>query len=179
LLNGKCGNSSVKQAVLEAKGRPIQEVHRATDSWSLHRIAHSDFRKIAVVRNPYARAVSIWTGKVQKNKGGLMRKGGFSTDMSFVEFLRALQRMDDYADLHVRAQWKSMYWGRRFLPDMVIKLEEPSGWDRVRETVPGLPPLPRRNVSSKLDFREPCVGEARELVLRRYARDFEVFEYET
>ncbi len=178
LLSGKCGNSSVKAAVLKAKGAKVEWIHQATEPWSLRRVARSDFRKIAVVRNPYARAVSVWTGKIlRKPDAGLFRKGSFWPKMSFLEFLRALERLDDYADLHVRAQWKGMCWHGRFLPDRVVKLEDPNAWEEVREIVPRLPALPRLNASSDLDWRPLCEGEAGEIVRRRWARDFELFEY--
>ncbi len=178
LLSGKCGNSSVKAAVMKAKGLKVIGVHQNTQPWSLRQVARSNFLKIGVVRNPYARAVSIWTGKVRRRPdSGMMRKGNFQTDMSFLAFLRALERVDDYADLHFRAQWKGMYWRGAFLPDRIVRLEDPNSWKEVRKVVPKLPPLRHLNASSDLDWRPLCEGEAGEIIRRRWARDFEVFDY--
>ncbi|MEM6441177.1 MAG: hypothetical protein AAF763_15950, partial [Pseudomonadota bacterium] len=179
LLNGKCGNSSVRTGVLEARGLDVRRPHKATEPWSLRRCAGSGLRLIGVCRNPYARAASLWNGKLRRRpEAGLRRKGGFRGDEGFVEFLRGLERMDDWADLHARAQWKGMVWGGRWLPERVVRLEDPAGWEALREALPGLGPLPVRNASGTEDWRVLCEGEAGEIVRRRWARDFEAFGYE-
>ena len=177
LLNGKCGNTSVRAAVLEARGLPAGRPHQATDSWSLARCAASGFRLIGVCRNPYARAASRWHEKLRRPEAGLRAKGGFRGDEGFVEFLRGVERMDDWADLHARAQWKGMAWGGRGLPERVLRLEDPEGWEALREAFPGLGALPVRNASGTEDWRALCEGEAGEIVRRRWALDFEAFGY--
>jgi len=180
LLSGKCGNSSVQTAVLEAQGITGPGMRRALPRWTLRRIAASDFAKVAMVRNPYARAASLWHGKVLRRKDtNLHRRGGFTGAESFVEFLRKVERMDDWADLHVRAQWKGMVWRGRLLAERVLRLEEPEGWEALREDLPELGPLPKKNASGSPDWRALCEGEAGEIVRRRWAPDSELFGYPT
>lgn len=179
LVSGKCGSTSVKKAVLKAQGKRGRRVHETAPRLRLWQVAASDFRKVAVVRNPYARAVSVWQDKVRNLERSILRdRGGFTGEESFLEFLRGVERMDDYADLHIRAQWKGMVWNGRFLPERVIKLEEPEAWEALRETLPGLGRLPVKNASGAEPWRALCEGEAGEIVRRRWALDFEVFGYE-
>ncbi|MEM8787252.1 MAG: sulfotransferase family 2 domain-containing protein [Pseudomonadota bacterium] len=180
LLNGKCGNTSVKTALLQAQNLPEDRPHRVTDVWSPAQVAASGYRAIGVVRNPYARAVSIWHTKiVLQGSSTLFRKAAFVPEMPFLDFLRVLARMDDKADTHTRAQWFTMYHRRRFLPDLVVKIEEPKGWDQVRAWMPEIPALPHRNIRGTPDWQPLIEGEAGDLIRRRYARDFELFGYPT
>ncbi len=179
LLNGKCGNSSVKAALLEAQQLDASRPHRATEVWSPARVARSGYAAIGVVRNPYARAVSVWHQKLVKGgTSGLMRKADFRRGMDFVDFLRVVERMDDRLDTHIRSQWYTMMHRGRFLPDFWIRLEDQNGWDRVRERLPELPDLPRRNMSKAPDWEGLVQGEAGEIIRRRWRKDFEIFGYE-
>lgn len=180
LINAKCANTSVKRALLKALGekKKLHRPHRMTATWSPGTVARSGYRSIAVVRNPYARAVSLWHQKIiLRGRSGLLRKGDFRFDMDFTDFLREVEWMDELLDVHVRSQWIGMTHRGRFLADMVIRIEDPGGWARVREEIPEMPALPRRNTSNAPDWRDLCTGEAGEIIRRRWARDFELFGY--
>lgn len=180
LINPKCANSAIKSALLVAQGHDGRQMHRNSTTWSPRQVADSGYRAIAVVRNPYARAVSIWQSKIMRGgRSGLTRFRGIEHGQSFLDFLRAVQHVGDYPEQHVRAQWVGMVHGRRFLPEQVFKLEDPGFWEEIRRNLPGLPPLVPRNESGAPAWQELCTGEARELILRRWGRDFDVFGYET
>ncbi|MEO0912045.1 MAG: sulfotransferase family 2 domain-containing protein [Pseudomonadota bacterium] len=180
ILNGKCGNTSVKQAILEAQGVTGARPHRVSPNWSRLRTRFSGYQKIAIVRNPYARAVSMWHQKVvQKKTSRLLRRGAFRADMSFLEFMRMAVTLDAHHDLHLRPQWMALTHLGRTLPDHVFQIEDGQMWDKVRQISGPLPDLPHGNSSGAPDWRELCQGEAQDLVVRRYRRDFEVCGYPT
>ncbi|MEM8657368.1 MAG: sulfotransferase family 2 domain-containing protein [Pseudomonadota bacterium] len=181
LINPKCANSSIKFALLQAQNKEIRNgVHASSETWSPAQVAASGYRAIGLSRNPYARAVSIWNSKIAKpGKSGLTKYPGFAPGQSFVEFLRAANRTGEYGEQHLRSQWIGMYHGKRFLPDRVLKIEDPQAWEKVQAEVPGLPALANRNSSNAPDWQEMCQGEAKALIQKRWARDFEVFGYAT
>lgn len=177
----KAANSSVKFALLNAGDRKVEDgEHRLTEHWSPAQVAASGYRAIAIARNPFARAVSVWHSKVAKpGKSGLTRYRGISAGQGFLEFLRAVQPISKYGEQHVRPQFVGMMHRGRFLPEQIVKVEDPGGWQSIRDLYPELPMLPQRNVSGAPDWRELCHGEARDLILRRWSRDFEMFGYDT
>ncbi|WP_112320471.1 sulfotransferase family 2 domain-containing protein [Oceanibium sediminis] len=180
MLNGKCGNSSVKTAVLKAEGHAeVARPHRMAETWSPARAARSGYRCIAVARNPYARAVSLWNQKIiGRGRSGLWRKGAFEKGMEFVPFLREVIKMGEHEDVHVRSQWIGMTHRGRFLPEHIHRIEEPECWAEVQALAPGLPDLEQRNASGAPPWEALCEGEAGALIRTRWARDFEVFGYE-
>ncbi|MEO0912046.1 MAG: sulfotransferase family 2 domain-containing protein [Pseudomonadota bacterium] len=179
MLNPKCGNTSIKKAVLAAQGQGVDRPHKRVPLLTRKEALRSPLRKIAVVRNPYARAVSLWHAQVRdaKTLSPLMKKCGFTADMSFLEFLRQLNRVDAYTEKHMRPQSPAFYLMWRYIPDEMIQIEDPEGWARIQAQAPGLPDLPHANNSHAPDWRELCQGEAQRLILRRYGRDFEVCGY--
>jgi len=179
LITPKCGNSAVKYALLQAGGEKDPcAVHRRSETWSPAQVAQSGYSGIAVVRNPYSRAVSIWHDKVaQGGDGGLLKYPGIEVGQPFVDFLRAAQNVGERGNRHIRSQWVGMYHRGRFLADRLIRLEDPAGWEDLRVDITELPELPRRNASNAPDWREICRGEAQELILRRWGRDFDAFGY--
>ncbi|MHA3980065.1 sulfotransferase family 2 domain-containing protein [Halovulum sp. GXIMD14794] len=179
LITPKCGNSAIKTALMQAQGEEDpRHVHKRTETWSPAEIAKSGYRGIAVVRNPYARAVSVWHEKIVRGSGGGVQKyAGVAFGQSFEEFLRAMQKVGERGNRHIRSQWVGMYHRGRFLADRVIRLEEPEGWEALRQDIPELPTLPVLNASNAPDWREVCRGEAQELILRRWGRDFDEFGY--
>lgn len=179
LLSAKCGCSSVKRAV-QAKQGGTGNPHVTLERWTADQVAASRYLRIAICRNPYARAVSCWWEKCH-HRGD--RNGSFRANtripagIGFLEFLRAVSDMDEERDIHIRPQWRSMYRGSEYLPQHTFRLEDPAMWSKVQQLV-AMPALPRANVSDAPDWRAICRGKVARLIEARWARDFEVFGYE-
>lgn len=181
MTSPKAANSAVKLALLNTRDRKISDhEHLLTEVWSPAQVAVSGYRAVAIARNPYARAVSMWHSKVVRpGKSGLTRFRGITAGQGFLEFLRAAQGIGEYPEQHIRSQHVGMTHRGRFLPERIVKIEDPEGWASLQADYPELPDLPQRNVSDAPDWRTLCTGEARELILRRWGRDFEILGYDT
>lgn len=177
ILNAKCGNSAVKSALLNGEA---DHVHNKVEIWSPEDVAASDYIKVAITRNPYARAVSCWWQKIVGDGAHRLDKHGFREGMGWPEFVDHLCHIDgDTVDLHIRDQHKAMFSGGRWLPDVVLKLEDPDMWVKVRRIVPGLPRvLEWRNKSNSPAWFKFIAGPEAVALARRYKRDFEVLGYD-
>lgn len=178
MLSAKCGCSSVKRAVQAkygARGNP----HTTMERWTAQQVAESDYLRIAICRNPYARAVSLWWEKshhkADRNRS-FYANTGLAKGLEFLPFLRAIADLPDDADIHIRPQWQQMTHNGEYLPHHTFRLEDPDMWRKVQALVP-MPDLGTHNASRSPDWRVMCVGEAARIIETRWARDFEVFGY--
>lgn len=173
----KCGNTAVKKAI-QAKYGPPGKVHSIYERWSPGQVHASDYQRIAICRNPYARAVSCWWNKVQMGGKSGMARHGIRHGMSFEEFLKvAAMTRDGECDIHLSSQAHHMVFGARYLPHHTFRLEDPDMWNKV-QALADLPNLEPHNVSNPPAWETLCHGEAARLIEARWGRDFEVFGYE-
>lgn len=110
-----------------------------------------------------------------------MNTGNFFPGMSFKEFVREIAKIpDNKADIHYRSQYhfvtdKNM----RLLVDFVGKLENTA--EDLKQIYNNLgidpsPELPHKNRTTQ-GYRRYYDEETRELIQKRYAKDFEIFGY--
>jgi hypothetical protein len=126
--------------------------------------------KIAVVRNPWERLVSIFHG----SSGGVGK--------TFDEYVRYVTS-DEYPAPHHSAMTDAPYaspqttWlvrdGRMISNLTLVHENLRQGWGCLEPTI-----LPRLNASRHDDYKEYYSEETRELVARRYAEEIDMFEYE-
>ena len=129
--------------------------------------------RFAIVRNPYARAVSQYVYTMTQRED-LREFAGIAPGAGFREYLKAIQRV-----AHV--QWtpahEFVYWDGELLVDDVFKLEEISGIKPLLVEY-GLPPeIPQHNRSTHRPWREYYDDETRGIVREMYAEDFRRFGY--
>lgn len=179
---GKCASSALK-GMAKATDK---NSYKVTKDQVEREGGLQDFRCIAIVRNPYARLVSVWRDKTQK-KGRLYRgfRGirGMRAGMPFRNFARVVHGITDdhpLLDGHFRSQSDILVSEKgELLPDIVIPFEEIEyGWTVIAENY-GLPdPLHVVNSGgpSSGDFVRFYEGdkkrEARGLCETRYMEDF-------
>ena len=133
--------------------------------------------KFTFVRNPYDRAVSLYLY--------LRRLDLVPEETSFVEFLRELERdgcprIGPYNYLGLSQCNPQVRWTEQVDMDFVGRFESLEEDFAELLTRLGLDPrpLPHRNPTTRRDDRTYLTEEARELVVRCYAEDFDAFGYE-
>jgi hypothetical protein len=136
--------------------------------------------KIAVVRNPWERLVSIYHS--------LRQSGRRLAGMTFGDYVQHATS-DEYPAPHHSAIIDAPYaspqttWlvlGGRMISNITLVHENlRQGWGWLCQEI-GLEPtiLPRLNASKHGDYKEYYSDETRELVARRYAEEIAMFEYE-
>lgn len=123
---------------------------------------HLDWLKWTVVRNPYARAHSMWRA--------------LFPHLSFQDFLVEMNRRNDRTerDPHLRSQW---YYLQPFQPDLVLRFEELEESWPLFSSLHGFSDLGRWNVSRRplrdYSYHESdCSEFVRSLIQQRYWCDF-------
>jgi len=152
------------------------------------------FLRFAVVRNPYRRIWSCYVDKIVRNResGRPLHPGFerynrlfglniFNLDMSFTDFLRSVSHIPDWmADGHFRSQHRFIAkQGGSLLVDCFIRLENLDE-EMCKLTLDrALPPWDAPNINpSKAGARSfDWTKSELNLVNRRYAKDFILFNY--
>jgi chondroitin 4-sulfotransferase 11 len=145
----------------------------------------------AIVRNPWARAVSAWRDKLVNvsNLGKLRiltRYRGLQPGMSFpafVAWLEGPEGSDEFADRHWVSQWRLLsdtdvvspvqQYGRLESMDADVR-RILSGFGI---EVPEVAHQNRRKAGGLSDWHDYYTPELKRAIARRYARDIEVFGY--
>lgn len=201
----KIGSSTVKRYLLlndfeKGRMRP-EDVHMGTiHGYPFPRVDPrrpgdgGPWTRLAVVRDPFARIRSCYVDKIVRNResGRPLHPGfaryrllplfpNFSLEMSFTEFLRAVNRVPDLlADGHFRSQHRFLAVdGDRVRVDRLIRLERFDEEMRSLLDELGLPVWDGGRVNrSKAGMPSPeWTDEAVDLVRRRYRRDFDLLGY--
>jgi hypothetical protein len=144
----KAASSTVRRYLIEhgfADRRPLELTHNNIQNFTFPRITLKralelqkvNYRSFAVVRNPYDRIVSCYFDKIVgagSNPGPsagfvrynqLLGKQIFRNDMGFLEFIRVISRIPDFAaDAHFRCQRTFLpLQGGRVALDCIIQME--------------------------------------------------------
>jgi len=134
--------------------------------------------KFTFVRNPYARLLSCWNGKIKNRLGSQITKmEGFNYDMSFNEFVRKVYLTPDYlCDQHF-APITTIVEDLSF--DFIGKLENfEEDYVKLQKKI-NLPnatqKLAMTNVGKK--YESYFTTELYELVNEKYDKDFKKFNY--
>ncbi|WP_374764425.1 sulfotransferase family 2 domain-containing protein [Yunchengibacter salinarum] len=151
------------------------------------------FRKFAFVRNPYARLVSAYKDKVERNEADKRNILTFSTNpdktferpVSFEEFIETIhampvRRMNRHWEPQVYttcAHWVKL--------DFVGKIENANDDLKALETLTGIDlsanlidHRPHRT-GGKTPWQDYYTPELKQMVMETYAADFETFGYDT
>lgn len=156
-----------------------------------HQVARfSDYRKVALVRNPWDRLVSCFVQKIGESSEDrshreaakpLAEAGLYHPQMSFRDFARAVCRIpDEKSNRHYRSQASFLVDKRgALLVHDILRFEAlDEGFAHITELIGRddleLPHLKR---TDRRDYHEYYDDETAELVGRRYADDVRLFDY--
>ena len=174
----KCANASVKQVFHETFGE--------LRYWPKERIRDLDgYLTIAIVRDPFERAISTWAHKILElgPEEDRFRYGEwFQLGMTFREYCETVAVLPDPdIDVHFQSQAHLIALERHTIPDYVYRFESlPDSWFNIQDLVlrhcyAPLPSLPQMN-STTID-RWPLRADlrCRELINRRYVADYAIW----
>lgn len=171
----KAGNTSIKTGLHRAGLAESEKgVYFGFEHWTAEEVAaRADYRRVAVLRHPAARLVSVWWQKImQDGKADLCETHGIPKGTAWPEFIARVSEIEDReADPHIRSQCFDRFWRGRYLPETVLKIEAPDWWARLRRIIPALPEkMPRENASGAPDWREHCsTDDLRRIAIRYHA----------
>ncbi len=203
----KVACTSLKIAVMDDKfdqsdstdQKSYMEVHsKATDIYeSLSTRGYAHFYKFAFVRSPFDRLVSCYEDKVKKtvqHSGRYFFSSGYNNlliktlfgktfhpDMTFHEFVELVSRIpDSLADAHFKSQYGFLHRNNRSVPDYIGHFENlAEDWKPVAEKY-SFKELSFKNKSTRRHWSDYFESrETVELAAKRYARDIELFGYES
>lgn len=198
MLVNKCGNSSIKAALLETMGgvNPDISVHKDT---RLTYVGYSFIQKtelpvIAVVRRPYDRLKSFWRDKVAGRTAknfNFNHVRGMYPDMPFRVMLeRIIVAHDDHlSDPHIVPATVELGRVNPFAEVTVVKFEDlinpaRGGWERIRQATAApdrLPAaLPHLNAATYPMPQMPleAAWRLRQRVFQRYYQDYLQWDWE-
>ncbi len=175
----KCANASVKQVFHKTFGK--------LRYWPKERILRlHGYLTIAIVRDPFERAISTWAHKILElgPEEGRFRYGEwFTLGMTFQEYCETVDLIPDVdIDVHFQSQAHLIALDGHTIPDYVFRFESlPDSWSKIQDFVlrhcnAPLPSLPQRNAvdidrwSLRADIR------CRELIDARYPADRAIWE---
>jgi len=144
-----------------------------------------EYYKFTFVRNPYSKIVSCYKDLIVKHKiKSIIDCLGISEDASFKEFVSAVSKKTDKElgdmDTHIRPQHLYLYKNNKLLVDYIGRVEsikediniifKKIGFNKVDE-------IPTLNRSAIDDYKKYYNDETRDIVFKRYKKDFELFNY--
>lgn len=196
LFIGKCANSSIKAAILEAEGGidPDVPLHLDPRLKYITRgdVASSELPVITIVRRPYDRLMSFWRNKI----AGWSRQNfryddipGVYADMPFRVFLEAIinLRPEHMTDNHIVPATKILQCVNPMSPSFTMQYEDlvnPDGrsWGYLRAATGMMLPktMPHVNASSVAKPVMPAHAAARlrQRIFEKYRADYDRFGWE-
>ena len=195
LNNAKSGCSTIRGTLIESMSAARRESVTSTGGgnihgngwwdWNLQRIAEHRPYTFTVVRNPFTRVLSAWLDKI---RGETLQRQQFchayglpvDADISFLDFLRALDPDATVMDKHWRSQAQNVY-AHSLDIDSVYHLEN---FDANAATLAerleldsGFTTRKPHATGASRKVREFYCDESVELVQTLYAEDFRLFGY--
>lgn len=184
LLSPKCAGTSVRRMAMGELGYALDELNYIQ---AKHVKYYSGFKKIMIVRNPYARMVSLYRDKTIKyeKQSRKRTKGkafppfgeiGVEKHSSFPCLMNQIARVSDEeapTECHFRSQ--SIFYDV-VNPDVIIKSEEiDKEWGKLNLPKLDICNASHSNGKNYMDFYDEITMEK---VFERYKRDFKLFDYE-
>ena len=186
LVIPKCCNTSIKDALSSRFRDDSIPTLKGLRHAYLQNIPEG-YLKMAVVRNPYARAVSIYNNKVADPGPAQIKRLGFNKKMSFAEFCAHMNEIpDDYdgqVDMHLKSQTYFLTLNGELKADYIAKQEEfLDSWKRLSEIAfdrcgVRVPNLPHKNRSGKYNLRDYYNERSAAHIYHRFKQDFKVLGY--
>lgn len=166
---GKCAGTSIRNSLTDP-----YEFKTKDEVWRDFR----DYEKIAVVRNPFDRLVSVYSFFTQKDSWGSFYFTDKVEDIlfnSFHEFIgEVYQRPDDISNCHYRSQYSLLTCYGDFMPDTVIKYEE---IEKITTVLP-ISDLKWLHKSNRGEYKHYYTPKLAKMVGERFKKDLEAFGYE-
>jgi len=178
--------------------KPDSYIHKRNFPYAKKHRIYDDYRgyfKFCFVRNPFDRLVSCYSNKISRDKDldnewfnkGVARifkkyKKLFWGGMGFEDFVASVARIPDaQADSHFRSQWlATVDNNNKPLADFIGKFENlQEDFASVSQKI-GFPALqlPHLLKTDRKNYRQYYTSRSIENVQQRYARDFELFQYD-
>lgn len=183
----KVANSSIKARIIEMKGLPPSERPHARESGLTHITPHNvagreDWFRFTFVRNPWDRAVSLWSDKCGENSDVDLAPYGLPRGIGFDEFVRVIAGFQDkYAEIHFKSQASLLMHNNRLLPDFVGRFERLNeDWARILKIMdldPDQHGLPHHRASTHKEYRSYYTPFLAQLVEERYGDEIRLFGY--
>lgn len=173
----KCGGTSVEAALkIPVKLHDMARVRRM----KIGRRRWEEAFTFALIRHPYERVASLHKFRIRTNQTGLgdrpielnawVRAAFAEKDPAYYDKPRMFAPCFD---------WVSDDSGK-VIVEYIAKLETiGSQWPEIQQRIGTDAELPLRNVSAKGPGREALSAESRQTIQRHFAKDFEVFGYDT
>jgi hypothetical protein len=157
----KCGYTS-SHAAYSSVGKVLASFNDLID--------YEDVEKVALIRNPYARIVSLYTCKNNRDR---LHEFSDSFD-KFVDNVSLLLE-NGYIDGHYNTLIENLSIQGKFIPDKVFKLEQ---LDELIAYLGVDSAFPKRNESKKkAPWQSYYTDHSKAVVDRLYGADIEMFEY--
>jgi len=157
----KSGCTSIKAYIEEKEGYIVHGKSPFPAPW-----------RFTVVRNPYQRITSCYVNKIIDGKGWLYRYYPFvNKNMSFEQFVKAICRLPWWLqERHFRCQYNIVYKGFKCQVDRVYQLEN-------LKISPYLCDMTQHMNKSNTDYDQMLTPEIKEMIYKRYEKDFRYFGY--
>lgn len=183
----KTANTSIKGRLMEIKGLPGSDRPHLRES-GLTNITpqaacqRKDWFRFTFVRNPWDRALSLWSDKCGENSDVDLAQYGLPQGISFENFVKTIARFNDkYAEIHFKSQTQPLFHNGQFIPDFIGRFEHlEKDWARVLRLMGcdhQTHGLPHHRASSHGQYRAYYTPYLAQLIEDRYGDDIRLFGY--
>lgn len=188
---GKCASSALRDIAVRTLRIPafnLQFINnfKVTTAEIAKRPDLRKMDRVAIIRDPKTRLLSVWGHKVQRSTyRGYRILPGFYRKMSFPDFARLVASIDDnhpLVDGHFRSQHCFLFHKGEYLPTHTIRFEglNLDVWQDLLDTYKL--PVTAQQVStkhkSKVVFYDAVYDKKTTLIVKeRYKKDHELFRY--
>ena len=186
----KNGSTSIWKALHDVDG-PMDDEDSEGLEHNIHNHARIvdeclfPYEKMCMVRDPYTRVLSSWfwwTNQIWPACKGRMW-GEIPTLNEYLKWLKNvgpqyLTNLFGPWEPHFKPQWWYVTINGKNVMDRILKLENPSDWDNLRNDYPNIRPLDVMN-KMDVDYISPQLDEESiQLINHIYWDDFKMFNYE-
>lgn len=175
----KVASTSIKAAMFDIEADGAEEIHSLAleQRMSIAKARAKGIFLFTVVRNPFARAVSIWRNRVYEPERLTRLTRIFPEGMAFSDFAALLAEVGPKRDLHTMAQSALLVHRHELVVDMICRFERLGRDWAMLQKLYKLPGLPLHNASSPADYVDFYGAEEREYIKAVYAGDVRLFGY--